>query len=166
MNLIEDNLKLVHMVAQEYKGRGIEYDDLVSTGNIGLVKAAQTYDESKGYKFSTCLLYTSDIKNLLLLPSELHQRYHNCISSLCGADWKSGKLILYTELSECGLTPYGSEDKIHELATTFKECRKWLEMCIRDSYNFLWLLLLLLTCEFVPTYRFEGGKNERTDRQD
>ena len=53
MNLIEDNLKLVHMVAQEYKGRGIEYDDLVSTGNIGLVKAAQTYDESKGYKFST-----------------------------------------------------------------------------------------------------------------
>ncbi len=69
----------------------------------------------------------NDIKNLLLLPSELHQRYHNCISSLCGADWKSGKLILYTELSECGLTPYGSEDKIHELATTFKECRKWLD---------------------------------------
>ena len=39
-------------------------------------------------------------------------------------------------------------------------------VALSGNYNFLWLLLLLLTCEFVPTYRFEGGKNERTDRQD
>ena len=53
MNLVEDNINLAHFVAHEYKHIGIEYEDLVSIATIGLVKAANTYDESMGYKFST-----------------------------------------------------------------------------------------------------------------
>lgn len=34
---------------------------------------------------------------------------------------------------------------------------------LSGNYNFLWLLLLLLTCEFVPTYQTKGDKNDRTD---
>lgn len=50
---IEQNLGLVHSVAQRFKGRGVEYEDLVQIGSVGLVKAAKNFDESTGYKFST-----------------------------------------------------------------------------------------------------------------
>lgn len=49
----EDNLGLVHLCANRFRGRGIEYDDLYGAGCIGLVKAARAFDESRGVKFST-----------------------------------------------------------------------------------------------------------------
>lgn len=50
---IEQNLPLVHSLAHRYTGRGIEYDDLFAAGSLGLVKAYDGFDESKGYSFST-----------------------------------------------------------------------------------------------------------------
>ena len=50
---IEQNLGLVHSVAKRFLGRGVEYDDLVQIGSIGLIKAVKNFDESTGYKFST-----------------------------------------------------------------------------------------------------------------
>lgn len=50
---IEDNLGLVHTCARRFKGRGIEYDDLFQAGCVGLVKAADHFDGSRGYRFST-----------------------------------------------------------------------------------------------------------------
>ncbi len=50
---ITENLGLVHSIAVRFKGRGVEYEDLVSVGSIGLVKAAQRFDESKNLQFST-----------------------------------------------------------------------------------------------------------------
>lgn len=49
----EENLGLVHLCANRFRGRGIEYDDLCSAGCIGLMKAARSFDESRGVKFST-----------------------------------------------------------------------------------------------------------------
>lgn len=51
--LIEQNLGLVHSCAKKFIGRGIEYDDLYSTGCVGLIKAIDNFDESLGYKLST-----------------------------------------------------------------------------------------------------------------
>lgn len=65
--LVEDNLKLVYKLATKYKYlccSTIDFDDLVSLGFIGLVKAAKTFDESKNIKFST-LAYIC-IKNSIL----------------------------------------------------------------------------------------------------
>ena len=50
---IEQNLKLAHACAHRFTGRGIEYDDLYAAGCVGLVKAADRFDESLGYQFST-----------------------------------------------------------------------------------------------------------------
>lgn len=50
---IEQNLGLVHACAGRFRGRGIEYDDLYSTGCMGLVKAYDGFDESRGVCFST-----------------------------------------------------------------------------------------------------------------
>lgn len=49
--LIEANLKFVVTVARQYKGKGVAMEDLVSEGNIGLMKAAAKFDASKGVRF-------------------------------------------------------------------------------------------------------------------
>lgn len=49
--LVEANLKFVVTVARQYKGKGIAMEDLVSEGNIGLMKAAAKFDASKGVRF-------------------------------------------------------------------------------------------------------------------
>ena len=49
----EENLGLVHLCANRFRGRGIEYDDLYSAGCMGLMKASRAFDESRGVKFST-----------------------------------------------------------------------------------------------------------------
>ena len=50
---IADNLGLVHSCCHRLTGRGIEYDDLFSAGCIGLIKAYNGFDESRGFAFST-----------------------------------------------------------------------------------------------------------------
>lgn len=49
----EEHLGLVHLCANRFRGRGIEYDDLYSAGCIGLLKAADAFDCERGVKFST-----------------------------------------------------------------------------------------------------------------
>lgn len=51
--LIEQNLRLVHTCAHRFAGKGIEYDDLYSAGCVGLVKAVDRFDHSRGFRFST-----------------------------------------------------------------------------------------------------------------
>lgn len=50
---ILQNLGLVHSLAHRLKGRGIEYEELYATGCIGLIKAVEGFDASRGLKFST-----------------------------------------------------------------------------------------------------------------
>lgn len=51
--IISSNLGLVHSCAGRFRGRGIEYDDLFQAGSMGLVKAVDGFDHSKGVKLST-----------------------------------------------------------------------------------------------------------------
>lgn len=48
-----DNMGLVYALARRFVGRGIEYEDLVQAGSMGLIKATDGFDESRGLKFST-----------------------------------------------------------------------------------------------------------------
>lgn len=50
---IEQNIPLVHSLCRRFTGKGIEYDDLFSSGCVGLVKAARNFDSSLGLRFST-----------------------------------------------------------------------------------------------------------------
>lgn len=63
---VSDNLGLVHSIANRFKGRGIEYEELFSAGCLGLVKAINRFDESRGLCFSTYAvpLIMGEIKGL------------------------------------------------------------------------------------------------------
>ena len=51
--LAENNLGLVHLCANKFRNKGIEYDDLYGAGCIGLLKASKAFDSERGVKFST-----------------------------------------------------------------------------------------------------------------
>ncbi|MDA0747135.1 MAG: RNA polymerase sigma factor RpoD/SigA [bacterium] len=89
--LVQANLKFVVRVAREYRGRGVFLPDLISAGNLGLVMAAERFDEARGTRFITyavwwirqAILQTlSDHSRTVRLPSnrvELLQKVSWCM---------------------------------------------------------------------------------------
>ena len=82
---IEKNLGLVHSCAGRFRGRGIEYDDLYSAGCMGLIKACDGFDESRGVCFSTYAVpvILGEIKKLFRDGGDgegqpFHQRAGDC----------------------------------------------------------------------------------------
>jgi len=76
--LVEANLRFVIQVAKQYQGMGIELEDLIAFGNIGLFEAAERFDSSKGVKFITFAVWyiraelqkaLNDLSRVVRIPS-------------------------------------------------------------------------------------------------
>ena len=52
-DMIVSNIPLVHSIANRFRGRGVEYDDLYQSGCVGLIKAVDKFDVNRGFSFST-----------------------------------------------------------------------------------------------------------------
>ncbi|QEH35798.1 RNA polymerase sigma factor SigA [Aquisphaera giovannonii] len=55
--LVEANLRLVGRIAAQFRGRGVDYEDLIGEGNLGLIRAAEGYDPRFGTRFGTYASY-------------------------------------------------------------------------------------------------------------
>ena len=78
--LVTANLRFVVSVAKQYQNLGVPLDDLISEGNIGLVKAAERFDPTKGFKFATfavwwirqaIMLFLVDKSRMVRLPQNI-----------------------------------------------------------------------------------------------
>jgi len=56
--MVERNLRLVHSLAQRYRGRGVPYEDLVQEGSIGLVRAVEGFDHRRDVRFATYAVWS------------------------------------------------------------------------------------------------------------
>lgn len=81
--LVRHNLRLVGKIAQGYQGHGLDLDDLVQHGVIGLLRAVRKFDATRGYKFSTYATQwikqaisraIADEGTLIRLPAHLHEK--------------------------------------------------------------------------------------------
>ncbi len=112
--LTEENMGLVRSLALRFTGRGVDYDDLVQTGTIGMIRAARSFDPSYGCVFSTYAvpLIVGEIKRMLRddgsvkIGRELKRRAMIAARAREKLEGELGREPKLSELAgECGMTP-------------------------------------------------------------
>ena len=100
--LINSNFGLVHSCANKFRGRGVEYDDLFQAGCVGLVKAADNFDSSRGFAFSTYAVpvILGEIRRILKVGRALKEKSRNAVKVREQMALESGRDVTISELAE------------------------------------------------------------------
>lgn len=109
--LVEHNLRLVAHIVKKYNSGERDMEDLISTGTIGLIKAINTYDRSKGNKLGTYASRCIENELLMLLRQERKSSREVSLYEPIGSD-KEGNEINLMDIMECT-----NEDVLEQLIT-------------------------------------------------
>ncbi len=92
--LIERNLRLVVYIARRFENTGIQTEDLVSIGSIGLIKAINTFDADKNIKLATYASRCIENEILMFLRKSSNQRSEISLDEPLNTDWDGNELLL------------------------------------------------------------------------
>lgn len=106
--ILERNAPLVHGIANRFRGRGVEYEDLVQIGSIGMLKAIRSFDSTRGTAFSTYAV------PLIMGEIRRYLRDDGLIKVSRGQK-RLGAILLHER--EMYLSTHGTEPSITDLAT-------------------------------------------------
>jgi len=106
--LVKANLRFAISIAKQYQGQGLPLEDLISEGNLGLVKAAQRFDETRGFKFISYAVWW--IRQSILQALAEQTRMVRLPMNRVGAIHKAGKVLEKLQRQ------HGREPSLHEVA--------------------------------------------------
>ena len=92
--LIEHNLRLVAYIARRFENTGINIEDLISIGTIGLIKAIETFQLSKGIKLATYASRCIENEILMYLRKIANQKTELSFDEPLNTDWDGNELLL------------------------------------------------------------------------
>ncbi len=92
--LITHNLRLVVYIAKKFDSTGINLEDLISIGTIGLIKAVNTFIPSKGIKLATYASRCIENEILMFLRKNQNRRHELSIDEPLNSDWDGNELLL------------------------------------------------------------------------
>jgi RNA polymerase sporulation-specific sigma factor len=109
--LIERNLRLVAHVIKKYKSVGIDQEDLISIGTIGLIKAVSTFDSSKGIRLATYAAKCIDNEVLMTIRSDKKLKKEVSLQGPLGTDKEGNNIYLIDIIKYEGEEIVGRLDK-------------------------------------------------------
>ena len=106
---MEHNLRLVVSIASRYRGNGLDMDDLIQSGNLGLMVAAEKYDPERGFRFTTFAVHwicqyirreISDTGRTIRLPVYMTEKIHAMKKTERELEQELGRIPTIEELSK------------------------------------------------------------------
>ncbi len=101
--LVEHNLRLVVYIAKKFENSGVNIEDLISIGTIGLIKAVNTYNPEKNIKLATYASRCVENEILMHLRKISHQKSDISLDEPLNIDWDGNELLLSDVLGSDGL---------------------------------------------------------------
>ena len=124
LKLIEHNLRLVVYIAKKFDNTGVDMDDLVSVGTIGLIKAVGSYNPDKNIKLATFASRCIENEILMHLRKTSKTRSEISLDEPLNVDWEGNTLLLSDILgtdADCVYNDVESSDECRILRNTFEK---------------------------------------------
>ena len=124
LKLIEHNLRLVVYIAKKFDNTGVDMDDLVSIGTIGLIKAVGSYNPDKNIKLATFASRCIENEILMHLRKTSKTRSEISLDEPLNVDWEGNTLLLSDILgtdADCVYNDVESSDECRIFRNTFEK---------------------------------------------